>query len=331
VIMRLAMAVLVLFGLGVPVQAQQRLLYSSPSPGTVRLPDYVAKDFGLFDQYGLNVELIMIVGGSRGMQALIGGSTQFASMAAMAPVSVMLAGGDVVIVGGVVNKNLFKIASQKHIRNPSDLKGKRIGVFNFGGSHEFGVLMALNEWNIPRQSVTLIPGGGREALFAGLETGHFDAIILGNDTAALASKRGFNILADVGEIVPEFPDRLVIVRRSYLEKDRGAVKRFFQALSEATWLISNGHEKQRVVAALARHMKTDQARAEENYSIYQRAFSLPPRVRQKGMQAVMEIMQQQSGKPKADFDFNRFVDNSVIDELEKEGFFERINRTYANK
>jgi hypothetical protein len=38
----------------------------------------------------------------------------------------------------------------------------------------------------------------------------------------------------------------------------------------------------------------------------------------------MEIIQEETGRPKSEFELNRFLDESVIDELEKEGFFKRL-------
>jgi hypothetical protein len=47
------------------------------------------------------------------------------------------------------------------------------------------------------------------------------------------------------------------------------------------------------------------------------------------MAAVMEIIQEETGRPKAEFEFNRFLDESVIDELEKEGFFKKLDLEYT--
>jgi NitT/TauT family transport system substrate-binding protein len=118
------------------VDAQVRHLHSSAGVGSNQLPMYVAKDLGLFEKYGLNVELIVITGGARGLQALFGGSTQSANMAGMAPVRAVLSGGDIVIVGAILNKSLQKFVARKEIRNPTELRGKKIGVANFGGSSE---------------------------------------------------------------------------------------------------------------------------------------------------------------------------------------------------
>jgi ABC-type nitrate/sulfonate/bicarbonate transport system substrate-binding protein len=54
------------------VLAQQRHLHSSAGVGSNQLPMYVAKDLGIFDKYGLNVELVVITGGARSLQAFPG-------------------------------------------------------------------------------------------------------------------------------------------------------------------------------------------------------------------------------------------------------------------
>ena len=213
--------------------AQQLHIHSGAGVSATQLPFWTAKHLGLYAKYALSVELVAISSGPRGMQALIGGSTQSANMAAMSPIRTVLGGSEVVIVAGFLNKSLFKLVSQRDIRKPADLRGKKIGLANFGGSTEFGVLMALKELNIPRDSVKLLPAGGSGARYAALEAKGLDATLLPYGEALLAEKRGFTILADLPELVSEFPDRLIIMRRSSLEKDRGNVKRFLQATTEA--------------------------------------------------------------------------------------------------
>jgi len=303
--------------------AQQRHLHSSAGVGSNQLPMYVAKDLGIFDKYGLNVELIVITGGARSLQALFGGSTHSANMAAMAPVSAVLSGGDIVIVGAILNKSLQKFVARKEIRKPVELRNKKIGIANFGGSSEFGALMALREWKIPPENVTLtIAGGGRERMLA-LEAGGIDATLLSYAETIIAAKKGMNVLGEMTELVPEFPDRLIMVRRSYLEKERDSVKKFLQAISEG--IIKVRTDRERTVASLMKHLRLDRQVADENYQGSREAYSFPPRVGRKGMQGVLDIFQQQTGRPKSDFEMSRFVDESVIDELEREGFFKRID------
>jgi NitT/TauT family transport system substrate-binding protein len=317
-------SLLIPFGATVPLRAQQVHMHSGAGVSATQLPFWTAKHLGIFAKYGLTVELVAISSGARGMQALVGGSTQSANMAAMSPIRTVLAGGEVAIVAGYLNKSLFKLVSQRDIRKSADLRGKRIGLANFGGSTEFGVLMALKELNVPRESVKLLPAGGSGARYAALEAKGLDATLLPYGESLVAEKRGFTILADLPELVAEFPDRLIIMRRSSLEKDRGQAKRFLQATAEALFEIKNKNSRERIVTILAKELKVDRKQAEENYDEYHDAFSLPPRIGRRGLAAVLELMQHETGKSKAELDVGRFVDESVLDELEKEGFFKRL-------
>ena len=311
------------------LSAQQRHIHSSAGVGGPQIPLWTGRELGIFRKYQLDLEGVLIVGGARGMQALLGGSTHSANMAAMVPIRTALSGGEVVIVGCFLNKNLLKFIAQKDITKPSDLRGKKIGIANFGGSNEFGVLLALREWGIPREAVTVIPAGGSVARLIAMDGRGLDATVISYDHALIAAQKGMTILGDLAEIVPEFPDRLIVVRRSFLEKERDVVKRFLQALSESIYLVSAQREK--ILPVISKHLKVDRKVAEETYNLYSNVYSLPPRVGKKGIRNVADIVLQQMGRGKEEVNLSRLVDESVIDELEREGFFKQFARDHTQK
>ena len=309
--------------------AQQRHLHSSAGVGGAQIPLWTGKDLGTFRKYQLDVESVLISGGARGMQALLGGSVHSANMAAMVPIRTSLAGGDVVIVGGFLNKNLLKFVAQKTITKPGDLRGKKVGIANFGGSNEFGVLLALREWGIPREAVNIIPGGGSAARLIAMDARGLDATVISYDHALIAAQKGMTILGDLAEIVPEFPDRLIVARRSFLDKERDTIKRFLQALSESIYQVSTQREK--ILPIISRHLKVDRKVAEETYDLYHNVFSLPPRVGRKGVRDVADVVLQQMGRPKVQVNLSRLIDESLIDELEREGFFNKLQKEYTQR
>jgi NitT/TauT family transport system substrate-binding protein len=321
---------LFLFVFLIPVfslSAQQRHIHSSAGVGGAQLPLWAGRDLGTFRKYQLDVEAVLILGGARGMQALLGGSTQSANMAAMVPIRTSLAGGDAVIVGGFLNKNLLKFVAQKTITKPGDLRGKKVGIANFGGSNEFGVLLALREWGIPREAVNIIPAGGSAARLTAMDARGLDATVISYDHARIAAQKGMTILGDLAEIVPEFPDRLIVVRRSFLDKERDVIKRFLQALSESIYQVITQREK--ILPVITRHLQVDRKVAEETYDLDHNVFSLPPRVGRKGFRGVIDIVLQQMGRPKEEVNLSRLIDESLIDELEREGFFNRLQKEYT--
>ena len=319
---------------GVQLQAgfaQPRHMYSMAERSAMNLPIIAARDLGTFRDYGLNVDVVAISGGTLGMQALLGGSIHVSSIAAMGPINAVLAGGDPVIIGAVLNKNFVKIVGQKEIRKPSDLIGKKIGVTGFGGANEFSVLLALKAWKMPQNAVTIIPTGNEASRIAAVEAGRTDATVLTYSNAIKATARGLTTIADLDELVPEFPQRLIIVTRSFLKKDRDSVKRYLQAISESIYMLKTNTDLERGIPHFAKLLRVDLKAAEEIYDNYHAAFSFPPRVGQQGMRAVLDIMPQQTGRPRADLELSRFIDESVTDELENEGFFKKLESKNPRK
>jgi hypothetical protein len=156
----------------------------------------------------------------------------------------------------------------------------------------------LKEWNIPREAVTLVAAGGSGVRLAAMEKKALDATVLPYDHAAMGSKAGLRILADMPTLVPSFPDKVIIMRRSFVQKERDKVKRFLQGLSEAIYEISVSPEKGMSVLSKRLNVK-DPKVIEENYNTYGRLFAFPPRVGRKGMDGVLEQIQQQSGGAKS--------------------------------
>src|SRR5262245_30583209 len=262
--------------------AQTHFAHSHSGTSSSQLGVWAAKDLNLFAKYRLDVDLIFISGGARGMQALIGGSTQSADSDGVAPIHAILRGGDAVIVAGLNNKTLFKFVTQKEITDPAQLRKKRIGVANFGGSNEFAVVLALREWNIQKDAVTLVAAGGSAVRLAAMEKKALDATVLPYDQALTATRAGMRILADIPNLVPDFPDKGITMRRYFNQKYGESTKIFLEVISEAIYQGSISPEKGMVILK-KRLGVNDQKIIEENYNTYGRIFAFPPRVRRKGL------------------------------------------------
>ncbi len=153
--LKIIQLVLVLSSLILPqvLSAAERHIHSSAGLGGSGLPLYVAKSGGIFEKYGLDVDLLVIPGGPLGMQTLLSGSTHSANIAAMTPIRTSLAGGDIVIVGGYLIRQMFNLVTRKEIRKPGDLQGKKIGVASLAGTNAVAIRLVLKEWKIPTESV----------------------------------------------------------------------------------------------------------------------------------------------------------------------------------
>jgi len=284
---------------------------------------WAAKDLGLFERHGLSADLVLIPGSARGMAALLTDSTQFAQGSASAPIPVRARGGDIVMVAAALNKFALSVIAQKEIHKPADLVGKRVGILNFGGSNDLAISMAFREWGIARPSVTILAAGGAAERLAALSSKVIDATVLAPPETVAAARMGMNLLANLGDLSASFPNTVVTVRRSYLDKNRELVKRFVRAYSEAIYRFKT--DKESGLSVYRKRLKQQDPKiVEATYQYYAPKFSYPPRVERNGIRTALELIGQRNTDIKADGNADQFVDQSVIDELEREGFFKKL-------
>jgi NitT/TauT family transport system substrate-binding protein len=285
---------------------------------------WVAKDLKLFEKHGIDVDLVMITGGARSVAALLGGSTQFATGSGTAPLQAYARGSDVVILAASYNKFPYAIVTKPEIRSPKDLHGRKIGILNFGGSNDIAMQLALREWGLKQQEVNVMIGGDAPTRLLSLTVGNIDATILSPPHLTKAVKAGYRVLADMGEMRANFSQSTVYVRRGYLRENRDIVKRFLKAYSEAVHVIKT--DRDRTIKIFSRRMRLDDAEIlRETYDYYAPRFSSPPRVNMAGIKDTVDFYAQtnpemRGRKPE------EFVDHSILDALDKEGFFKGLGR-----
>ena len=322
---KLGRLVFLLLVLPAAALAQERYLIAYGGFAGFQVPVWAAKDLGLLAKYGISGDVVMVPGSTREIQALLGGSVHFAQVDAATTINAIHQGADLVMIAGSLNTFPFSFVTQKEIRKPEDLVGKKIGIVGFGGANELAVVLALKEWNVPRQSVTIIQSGGAANRLVALSAKALDATVLAHPELGEAVRMGMNVLAHMTEMkTAAFPMNVIAVRRSFLEKNRDAVKRFQQAYAEATYQFMNNKEKGLVVLAKRLQQKNPKA-VEETYQYFATSFSFPTRVSQQGLRNTLDMIAQRTPGAKLETSLDKFLDESVLDELEREGLFKRIS------
>ena len=103
-----------------------------------------------------------------------------------------------------------------------------------------------------------------------------------------------------------------------------------RAYSEAVYVFKSNKQKSMNVYA-ARLKQQDSKVIEQTYSYFAPKFSFPPRVDPNGLRNVLEQLSQREPGAKRAFRIEQFIDESVTDELEKEGFFKKLTETESRK
>src|SRR5918996_1883604 len=101
------------------------------------LPAWIAKDAGIFEKNGLDVQLVFFSGGTTAVMALISADTPIAQLAGPAVINSVMAGSDAtLIVGGVTSLNYY-LMGRPEIKTPEQLKGGSVAISRFGSSSDF--------------------------------------------------------------------------------------------------------------------------------------------------------------------------------------------------
>ena len=283
---------------------------------------WAAKDLGLLKKYGLDGEVVLVPGTTRQIQALIGESIHFAHVDAAGFIRAVMRGAEMVLVGGSLNQFPFSLVTQKEIRKPADLIGKKIGIVGFGGANDLAVTLLLKEWKIPRDKVTVLQAGGGANRLVAMSAKALDATVLSHPELGEALRAGMNELGNLNDFKSaDYPMTAVAVRRSFLQSNRDVVKRFMRAYAEGTYQFM--HDKEIGIKILRNRLKQDNPTAlEQTYRYFAPQFSFPTRVSLNGLRNTIEMIAKEDSKVETKLD--KYLDESLLDELEKEGFFKKV-------
>ena len=195
---------------------------------------WIAKEAGIFQRHGLDVELVYIAAGSRAIQTLVGGSIDVAAIGGPAGVDAKLAGADTVYIAIPVNRVLVFTVAEPNIQRVEELRGKSIGVTRVGTVTDFFTRIFLRQNGlVPDRDVMIRQMGGLPEIVAGLKAGQIQGGTFGFPAVLHARAAGFRVLVDYNTQGFRYPLSSVIVTERLLRTRESAVRGFLEAHIEA--------------------------------------------------------------------------------------------------
>jgi NitT/TauT family transport system substrate-binding protein len=305
-----------------PLQAQiLKVPYVSISP--TNGPLWIAKETDLFKKYNIEAQLIYIPGGTVIIQSMLAGEANVANMAPPAALAAWVRGADLAVVASGVNRLLETVVTSAQIKSPQELKGKRIGISRYGSLTDAALREALRHYNlIPDKDVTIVQAGGEGERLAALRAKALDGAMLSGDQRFQAEKLGFHVVIDLSKLPIEYPNNGIVVRKEFARTNRDTIKRFLKAWVEGTKIFKTDREAS--LRVLGKYLKTkDQEVLAKSYEPYPPVFERVPIAKREGFAFALERLGKdipEAGKMNAD----NFIDNSILLELENEGFIRDI-------
>ena len=188
---------------------------------------FVAKDAGLCQQRGIDLELVLGGGSAPTVSAVVGGHVEFVHGSASSLLNAALQGGPVVIVAKVMGPPPYKLVGAIRVKSVGDLKGKKIGVNRFGGAPDFLLryVLAKNGLDI-QKDVTILQTGDPVARLTSLFTGAMDATMLLVPEEKVAVEKGYPVIVDFAALRLPYVNIVFGANKKFLEGNPVLVKSF---------------------------------------------------------------------------------------------------------
>ena len=309
-----------------PVLAQQRpITINYPAKAPANWPLFLAKEGGYYQKYGLDAKLVFAVHPA-GMAMLISGEAQMTNYPMDQAMQAAIHDSSLVIMGSPLNRALFAMMTKGDIKSVRDLKGKRFGVSQLGDPPYSFALAMLGKYGIGPRDVEWIPlgtdGNGRVAALVG---GRVDATMVPPPAYFKLEPQGFKEIANLADNPDLYAPLAYVFKRSeiaanpklpelMIKAQAEAIKRYYD--DKAMAIKAYGVYDQQTPADIERIYDHDR-----KANTYERVpYVLAPAIQYiKDHQADANIAAQMKA-----YDFHKVIDNSVIDRLVREHYFEQL-------
>jgi NitT/TauT family transport system substrate-binding protein len=321
---------------GAPASAPLPTSAPTPTPRPVQLkaawftvggqsaPMWVAQDAGLFAKHGLDVELVFIEGATLAVQSAVSGEVPIITTGSPAIVNARLEGADLFDIAHYVPTLPYVLIANPRIRTGADLKGGRGATARRGGASDVAFNFTLRKLGLdPANDLTTVEIGAQASRFAALQAGSIDVTVVDEAFGEEATRLGFPVLADVKDV--QFPFVSVGVGGRYLREQPETVRAFMRAFIEAIhYFKTNRADAQRILKAW---MQTDNDKlVSDTWEAYtDRYLSSKPYPTVEGARAMLDYAAARNSRA-ATADPTDMIHPQVLQELEREGFFDRLSR-----
>jgi ABC-type nitrate/sulfonate/bicarbonate transport system substrate-binding protein len=305
--------------------ARQDITINYPARAPSNWPLFIAKEGGYFEKYGLNARLVFGVHPA-GIAMIVSGEAAMTNYTLEQAMQAASKDGSLVAVGSGYKKGLWALMAAKGVGSVGDLKGKRVGVSQIGDAPYNYTVAILAKFGVSQRDVQWIPLGtdvnGRAAALTG---GRVDATLLTSPAYYKLEEMGYRSLGNLVDFDDIYAPTVYLFKKSALAANPKIAETLIKVQAEAIKRLYQD-EAFAVKAYLPYDSQSasDIQRQYEHYTktnTYERIPYIPAA-------AVQFVVNQQADPQMAaqmkGFDFRKVIDNTIVDRLVKEGFFEQL-------
>jgi ABC-type nitrate/sulfonate/bicarbonate transport system substrate-binding protein len=289
-------------------------------------PMYIALEGGYFQKYGLDVNAVFGVHPA-GIAMLVSGEAVMTTYPLEQAMTAASKDGSLIMLASPYRKSLFALMAAKSIATGRDLKGKRVGVSQIGDAPYNYAVGLLSKFGLTPKDVQWVPiGTDVNGRAAALVSGRVDATMITAPVYFKLEQQGFKSLANTSDYDDLYAPTVFVFRKTWAAANPRVVDALIKAHADAIKRFYD--DKAFALKAYLKFNATDDpadlARVYDRYA-QTNTFERVPYVLNAAVRYMIDHpVDEQLGAQLRAFDFHKVIDNTTIDRLVKEGFFEGL-------
>ena len=294
-------------------QERRKIRISNATLSYSALPLVAAREWKLFQEQGLDIEIILMRSAAAAA-ALVSGDLDYQSGIGPASVSATLSGVDSRALWSSTNRITYWLMAKPEFKNLQELKRKKIGVSGLGGTSHVALTAALEKSGIgPKDFVAVsVPGG---QVMQSLESGFVDAAALNPPTMFFAQRRGYIRLLDIGSLVEMASGGLTAMVKTIRTRP-DEVKRIIRALQLGKRAMLKSRE--RTLDLITGVLKMDKQTAADTYKAVEASFNDTGIPTREGMSNIVKAIRGEGRFADRNITFEEIAEPKFAIEVAKE-------------
>jgi NitT/TauT family transport system substrate-binding protein len=302
-----------------------RIRFRYPVNTGAWLPFMVAKESGIYDKYGLDVDIGM-VRGTEQVPAVLAGESDIGGNSGETVTSAIAGGAPLVAFGAMIPQAQGFLTVTPDVTRVEDLRGAVVVVTGFGNVAEFGLrrIFALHGLDLDKDA-TVQQVGDTAAEIAALKTRQTKGFMAypPDEVVAERTDPGLHTIFNLNEQGIPYVQATLFTRRDFLNNNREAVTRFMQGTVEAIAYMKR--DRAFATQTFTKYTQLDEQAAQRAVEWYADTIQDVPAINVEGLKAVIGVVAQRVPNA-ANLDPGSMLDTSITDELTRSGFAEQFKR-----
>lgn len=310
----LLLAALLALAAAAPAQeSRSKIRISYPNVSICCLALFAAQQWKIFEQNGLDVEIIQMRSQAAN-SALASGELHYVAGVGPNSVAATLRGLPSKAVWFASESLIYTVLARPEFKSLRELRGKRIGLTGLGGTSDVALRIALEAVGENPKNFVLIALGAPQ-LLSGLENGSIEAAQLNSPLNYHAKKKGFRPLLEIGDHV-QMPLGGLTASNAAIQNRAGELKRVILSLQTAKRTLLQSKDK--AMDLIMRTIKVDREVAEEMYADNRRSAAGNGVPSREGMEQIVKSLQMLNQFTGKKIPFEEIADPRIAAEVAKE-------------